>query len=93
MIELPDFVSKQWKHPPEPLLIMFRNTDFELQHSIDLGTAEQSVRLGEQPVIDIVSKNRHEPTATILKRVFDALRAHIGDSARPDDLALVIVRN
>jgi len=44
-------------------------------------------------VLDIVAKHRHEPTATILERVFDALRAHVGDSARPDDLALVIARN
>jgi serine phosphatase RsbU (regulator of sigma subunit) len=43
-------------------------------------------------VIDIVSRYRHEPTAAILERVFDALSAHVGESPRPDDLALVIVR-
>jgi serine phosphatase RsbU (regulator of sigma subunit) len=44
-------------------------------------------------VIDMVKNHRHEPTATILERVFEALSAHVGDSTRPDDLALVIVRN
>jgi hypothetical protein len=29
----------------------------------------------------------------ILDRVFEALSAHVGESPRPDDLALVIVRN
>ena len=59
------------------------------------GTRRRSagVRLGEQPVLDIVSRYRDEPTATILERVFEALSAHVGESPRPDDLALVIVRN
>jgi serine phosphatase RsbU (regulator of sigma subunit) len=54
---------------------------------------DAGVRLGEQPVLDIVARHRREPTAAILERVFDLLRTYVGESPRPDDLALVIVRN
>jgi sigma-B regulation protein RsbU (phosphoserine phosphatase) len=81
----PDGAFRAWKRGSD-LLLLF--TDGVTDARNDAG-----VRLGEQPVLDIVSKYRHEATATILERVFDALRAHVGDSSRPDDLALVIVRN
>jgi len=81
----PDGASRPWRGGSD-LLLLF--TDGVTDARNDAG-----VRLGEQPVLDIVAKHRHEPTAAILERVFDALRAHVGDSVRPDDLALVIVRN
>ena len=81
----PDGASRPWRRGQD-LLLLF--TDGVTDARNDAG-----VRLGEQPVLDIVAQYRHEPTATILERVFDALRAHVGDSSRPDDLALVIVRN
>jgi sigma-B regulation protein RsbU (phosphoserine phosphatase) len=81
----PDGASRPWRRGSD-LLLLF--TDGVTDARNDAG-----VRLGEQPVLDIVAQHRHEPTATILERVFEALRAHVGDSTRPDDLAVVIVRN
>jgi sigma-B regulation protein RsbU (phosphoserine phosphatase) len=81
----PDGASRSWRRGQD-LLLLF--TDGVTDARNDAG-----VRLGEQPVLDIVAQYRHEPTATILERVFHALRAHVGDSPRPDDVALVIVRN
>jgi sigma-B regulation protein RsbU (phosphoserine phosphatase) len=80
----PDGASRPWRRGSD-LLLLF--TDGVTDARNDAG-----VRLGEQPVLDIVAKHRHEPTATILEHVFDALRAHVGESERPDDLALVIAR-
>ena len=81
----PDGASRAWKRGTD-LLLLF--TDGVSDARNDAG-----VRLGEQPVLDIVSRHRSEPTAVILERVFDLLSAHVGESPRPDDLALVIVRN
>jgi sigma-B regulation protein RsbU (phosphoserine phosphatase) len=81
----PDGATRAWRRGSD-LLLLF--TDGVSDARNDAG-----VRLGEQPVLDIVSKYCHEPTATILERVFDALSEHVGESPRPDDLALVIVRN
>jgi sigma-B regulation protein RsbU (phosphoserine phosphatase) len=81
----PDGATRAW-HRGSDLLLLF--TDGVSDARNDAG-----VRLGEQPVLDIVTQHRHEPTSAILERVFDALRAHVGESPRPDDLALVIVRN
>ena len=81
----PDGASRPWRRGSD-LLLLFTDGVTDARDA-------SGVRLGEQPVLDIVSQYRHEPTATILERVFDALRAHVGDSPRPDDLALVIVRN
>ena len=81
----PDGAARAWKRGSD-LLLLF--TDGVSDARNDAG-----VRLGEQPVLDIVARNRAEPTATILERVFEALSAHVGESPRPDDLALVIVRN
>jgi sigma-B regulation protein RsbU (phosphoserine phosphatase) len=81
----PDGAARAWRRGSD-LLLLF--TDGVSDARNDAG-----VRLGEQPVLDIVTQHRHEPTGAILERVFDALRAHVGESPRPDDLALVIVRN
>jgi len=51
------------------------------------------VRLGEQPVLDIVREHRHEPTADIVEHVFAALRQHTAEAALRDDLPLVVVRS
>ena len=80
----PDGASRPWRRNSD-LLLLF--TD-----GVTDARSEEGVRLGEQPVLDLVSQYRHEPTATILERVFDLLRAHVGESPRPDDLAVVIAR-
>ena len=81
----PDGASRAWKRGTD-LLLLFTDGVSDARN-------EAGTRLGEQPVLDIVSRHRSEPTAVILERVFDLLSAHVGDSPRPDDLALVIVRN
>jgi sigma-B regulation protein RsbU (phosphoserine phosphatase) len=81
----PDGAARPWRRGSD-LLLLFTDGVTDARNS-------DGVRLGEQPVLEIVSRYRHEPTAAILEHVFDALQTHIGDSSRPDDLALVIVRN
>ncbi len=81
----PDGASRPWRRGSD-LLLLFTDGVSDAQN-------DAGVRLGEQPVLDIVLQHRTEPTAMILDRVFEALSAHVGESPRPDDLALVIVRN
>ena len=80
----PDGAGRPWRSRAD-LLLLF--TDGMSDARDRLG-----VRLGEGPVLDIVVRNRHEPTETIRERVFEALDAHTGDVPRRDDLAIVIVR-
>lgn len=51
------------------------------------------VRLGEQPVLDLVHRYRTEPPAAILDRLLDELAEHTGETPQRDDLALVLVRS
>jgi sigma-B regulation protein RsbU (phosphoserine phosphatase) len=51
------------------------------------------VRLGEQPVIDIVRRYRTENPGVIVQRVFDELAEHTGEALQRDDLAVVLVRS
>jgi phosphoserine phosphatase RsbU/P len=51
------------------------------------------VRLGEQPVLDIVQRYRSESPDAIMQRVFDELAEHTGEAVQRDDLAVVIVRS
>jgi len=80
----PDGAARPWQRASD-LLLLFTDGVSDARNTA-------GVRLGEQPVLDIVSRHRHEPTAVILDRVFDALSEHVGESPRPDDLALVVVR-
>jgi sigma-B regulation protein RsbU (phosphoserine phosphatase) len=51
------------------------------------------VRLGEQPVVDIVRRYRTEQPSVIVQRVFDELAEHTGEALQRDDLAVVLVRS
>jgi len=51
------------------------------------------IRLGEEPVIDCVLQNRHEPPEQIAERVFALLDHYTGETPRRDDLTLVIVKS
>ena len=70
----------------EDLLLLF--TD-----GISDARNRQGVRFGEEVVLDIVLTNRDQPPEVIVERVFHALDQHAGDSPRPDDLTLVLVRS
>ena len=80
----PDGAGRPWRSHSDILLLF---TDGVSDARDRLG-----VRLGEAPVLDIVVRNRDEPTETIRERVFEALDAYTVDVPRRDDLALVIVR-
>jgi serine phosphatase RsbU (regulator of sigma subunit) len=81
----PAGAARRWR-PREALLLLFTDGISEARNRFD-------VRLGEQPVLDIVREHRDEAPAEILERVFAALQAYTGDVARRDDLALVLVRS
>jgi sigma-B regulation protein RsbU (phosphoserine phosphatase) len=49
--------------------------------------------MGEQRILETIVANHHEPPATIVERVFEALRDHTGDVPPRDDLTLVVLRN
>jgi len=51
------------------------------------------VRLGEQPVLDIVRRYRTEHPTVIVQRVFDELAEHTGEAMQRDDLAVVLARS
>jgi sigma-B regulation protein RsbU (phosphoserine phosphatase) len=53
----------------------------------------QGVRFGEEVVLDIVVTHRDQAPTVIVERVFHALDQHAGDSPRPDDLTLVVMRS
>ncbi len=48
------------------------------------------VRLGEEPVLEIVRDNRSEQPAQILERVFQRLEEHTGEAVQSDDIAVVL---
>ena len=50
-------------------------------------------RLGEQVVLELVCAHRADDPASIVERVFDVLRTHIGDTPLRDDLTLVVLRS
>ncbi len=50
-------------------------------------------RLGEEVVLDVVREARREHPKVVVERVFDALRSHVGDAIRRDDLTLLIARS
>jgi sigma-B regulation protein RsbU (phosphoserine phosphatase) len=51
------------------------------------------VRLGEQPVLDIVRRYRTAAPNVILQRLFEELAEHTGEAVQRDDLAVVIIRS
>lgn len=70
----------------EDLLLLFTDGVSDARNRYGL-------RLGEQPVIDIVRRHRAEDPAHILDHVFDELVEHTGNAVQRDDLAVVLVRS
>jgi len=83
--EAPSGASRPWT-PGEDLLLLF--TD-----GVSDARSRVGARLGEQPVLDIVSEHRAEPATAIVASVFEALDQHTGDTALRDDLTLGVVRS
>jgi sigma-B regulation protein RsbU (phosphoserine phosphatase) len=85
MVDVPTTEQDRAWRPGDDLLLLF--TD-----GISDARNRQGVRFGEEVVLDIVLTNRDQPPAAIVDLVFHALDQHAGDSPRPDDLTLVVVR-
>jgi len=81
----PAEAQRSWRRGEDVLLLF---TD-----GISDARNRQGVRFGEEVVLDIVLTNRDQPPAAIVDLVFHALDQHAGDSPRPDDLTLVVVRS
>jgi serine phosphatase RsbU (regulator of sigma subunit) len=61
-------------------------------HRRRLNAATADARL-EHVVLDIVRAARAEHPRLVVEQVFDALRAHVGDAIRRDDLTLLVARS
>jgi sigma-B regulation protein RsbU (phosphoserine phosphatase) len=86
MVEtLPHARSRPWV-PEGDLLLLFTDGVSDARNRF-------GVRLGEQPVLDIVQRYRTETPAAIVQRVFDELAEHTGEAVQRDDLAVVITRS
>lgn len=81
----PPAAERPWA-PGEDLLLLFTDGISDARNRLD-------ARLGEQVVLDLVRDTRAEPPARIVEAVFSALRAHVGDAIRRDDLTLLVARS
>ena len=77
--------SVPW-HRGRDLLVLFTDGVSDARNRFGL-------RLGEQPVLDVVARHRAEAPAEILARVLDELAEHTGDAVQRDDLAVVLARS
>jgi sigma-B regulation protein RsbU (phosphoserine phosphatase) len=86
MVEsVPTARSRPWTREKD-LLLLFTDGVSDARNRF-------GVRLGEQPVLDIVHRYRTEKPAVILERVFEELAEHTGEAVQRDDLAVVLVRS
>ncbi len=77
--------SRAW-HVDQDLLLLFTDGVSDARNRI-------GVRLGEERVLDVVSRYREQSVGAILDAVFAELREHTGAARQRDDLAVVIVRS
>lgn len=79
--------AREWAwNPMRDLLLLFTDGMSDARN-------RQDARLGEEPILQIVRSLREETPQTIVDRVFAAVRTHVGDAARRDDLTLVVARS
>lgn len=79
--------AREWAwNPRRDLLLLFTDGVSDARN-------RQDVRLGEEPVLQIVKNLREETPQTIVDRVFEAVGRHVVDAARRDDLTLVVARS
>ena len=82
---LPNARTRGWA-PGGDLLLLFTDGVSDARNRC-------GVRLGEQPVLDIVQRYRTETPQAIVQRVFEELAEHTGEAVQRDDLAVVIARS
>ncbi|HEX6536856.1 MAG TPA: GAF domain-containing SpoIIE family protein phosphatase [Gemmatimonadaceae bacterium] len=83
--DVPSARSRSWT-PGSDLLLLFTDGVSDARNRFGL-------RLGEQPVLDIVHRYRTERPTIILQRVFEELAEHTGEAVQRDDLAVILVRS
>lgn len=82
--QTPDSRTLRWRSGAD-LLVLFTDGVSDARNRYGL-------RLGEQPVLDVVMRHREEAPAEILGHVLDELAEHTGDAVQRDDLAVVLAR-
>ncbi len=83
--EKPPAATRRW-HPGTDLLLLFTDGVSDARN-------REGVRLGEERVLDIVSRYREQHVSVILDAIFGELRDHTGAALQRDDLAVVILRS
>ncbi|MEP7383374.1 MAG: GAF domain-containing SpoIIE family protein phosphatase [Gemmatimonadota bacterium] len=83
--EHPSAVERPW-HAGADRLLLFTDGISDARNRLD-------ARLGEQVVLDIVRDAPDDHPRDVVEKVFDALRAHVGDAIRRDDLTLLVARS
>lgn len=82
---IPATAERTWV-PGSDLLLLFTDGLSDARDA-------QNRRLGEEAVLEVVTRSRHLPPATILDQVLGRLRQHVGGVSRRDDLALLLARS
>ncbi|MEO7966949.1 MAG: GAF domain-containing SpoIIE family protein phosphatase [Gemmatimonadaceae bacterium] len=70
----------------QDVLLLFTDGISDTRNRLD-------VRLGEEPILELARRHRHDPPSLVVDGVFAALSAHAGDMIRRDDLTLLIARS
>jgi len=76
--------SRPWR-AGEDLLLLFTDGISDARNARD-------ERLGEEAVVDIVTRHRREDPEAIVDQVFEALARHLGTGSARDDLTIVVLR-
>jgi serine phosphatase RsbU (regulator of sigma subunit) len=78
---IPSARSRPWSR--DDLLLLFTDGVSDARNRF-------GVRLGEDPILEVVREHRSEPPAQILERVFQLLEEHTGEAVQADDIAVVL---
>jgi sigma-B regulation protein RsbU (phosphoserine phosphatase) len=70
----------------EDLLVLFTDGIADARN-------RRGAKFGEERLLDVIAKHRHELPDAIVERVFETLRKHAGDGAQRDDLTLLVLRS
>jgi sigma-B regulation protein RsbU (phosphoserine phosphatase) len=82
MVEsVPSARSRRWSQ--DDLLLLFTDGVSDARNRF-------GVRLGEDPILEVVREHRSEEPAHILERVFQLLEEHTGEAVQTDDIAVVL---
>ncbi len=83
--QAPSAATRPWAAGSD-LLVLFTDGISDARDRTD-------ARLGEAAVLDAIVRHQAEAPEQIVERVFEVLRAHMGDAPRRDDLTLAVLRS